>query len=75
MKAAFRVFARQERGMRPDRFWDDRRAEGERAVLLRDAEAEQPEAHGERARLPQWMRVAIWLNIGVLWTLLFAFLF
>ena len=49
-------------------------AEGERAVLLRDAEAEQPEAHGKRARLPQWMRVAIWLNIGVLWTLLFAFL-
>ena len=49
-------------------------AEGERAVLLRDAEAEQPEAHGKRARLPQWMRVVIWLNIGVLWTLLFAFL-
>ena len=49
-------------------------AEGERAVLLRDAETEQPEAHGKRARLPQWMRVVIWLNIGVLWTLLFAFL-
>ena len=32
MRAVFRVFARQERGMRPDRFWDDRRAEGERAV-------------------------------------------
>ena len=49
-------------------------AEEERAVLLRDAETEQPEAHGKRARLPQWMRVVIWLNIGVLWTLLFAFL-
>ena len=49
-------------------------AEGERAVRLREAEAEQPEAHGKRARLPQWLRVVIWLNIGVLWTLLFAFL-